>query len=105
VNKSNSLLKQRSPGGWSAKSHAVAPAIMVSPQSFQNFSRSSTPRSMSSAAKLRAVEAGSVPHRAARLTGLREPLNGGPDGPSGTANIITDGIGRRRLQLGAKIIF
>jgi hypothetical protein len=31
--------------------------------------------------------------------------NGGPDGPSGTANIITDGIGRRRLQLGAKIIF
>jgi len=31
--------------------------------------------------------------------------NGGPDGPTGTANIITDGIGRRRLQLGAKIIF
>jgi hypothetical protein len=31
--------------------------------------------------------------------------NGGPDGGFGTANIITDGIGRRRLQLGAKIIF
>ena len=31
--------------------------------------------------------------------------NGGPDGAFGTANIITDGIGRRRLQLGAKIIF
>ena len=31
--------------------------------------------------------------------------NGGPDGGFGTANIITDGIGRRRLQLGAKVIF
>jgi outer membrane receptor protein involved in Fe transport len=31
--------------------------------------------------------------------------NGGPDGAFGTANIITDGIGRRRLQLGAKVIF
>ncbi|HEX4802473.1 MAG TPA: TonB-dependent receptor, partial [Myxococcaceae bacterium] len=31
--------------------------------------------------------------------------NGGPDGAFGTANIITDGIGRRRLQFGAKIIF
>ena len=31
--------------------------------------------------------------------------NGGPDGGFGTANIITDGIGRRRLQFGAKIIF
>jgi hypothetical protein len=31
--------------------------------------------------------------------------NGGLDGGFGTANIITDGIGRRRLQFGAKVIF
>ena len=31
--------------------------------------------------------------------------NGGPDGGFGTANITTDGIGRRRLQFGGKLIF
>jgi hypothetical protein len=41
----------------SERSHAVLPAIIVSLQSFQNLSRSSAPRSISSATKLRAIAA------------------------------------------------